>query len=1002
MPSAKQSPIAELFTAVRSASSARNWSRGVEMARAGQVFGGEQDEDSISLKVTDPKLRIAPVATLYVEDAEWDCSCGGDDPCAHVAAATIALGRAREAGQALPQPPRELGHLVYRLQTVPADIFPAEQIRLERFRVVGDDQQLVEGSIARLLKNDSGAQTLDVEQADLWLDRALNGRAAGALPPDFFMGLLRSLAEVKHLELNGQPIKASVEALRPRARVTSTKSGFSVVIDRHPKLERVVLPGLGLADGALRPLGATELTGKRLQNLPSTREYARAGSAELITSILPALRDKMDVDVLTDELPQAARHLRPRVELQITQEGGSISALGLLVYGDPAVARLDGDELVLLGAVVPVRDMAEERHVAERLREDLGLSPGRRQHFPAEAAAEFANRLDRFRLRGGGRIAGDAPERFLRKAELHAQLSVTGSHFELSFDGTTDDGEAVSARGEAVMRAWQQGLDLVPLTGGGFAPLPHDFVAQHGHRVLALLAAKEQRGELAAYAKPTLLQLCRDLDHPAPAELSALAPLIDGFEGLPAPELPQALRADLRGYQRDGVAWLGFLRRSGLGGVLADDMGLGKTLQALASLPDVGHGQRGLVVCPTSVLSNWRREAEKFRPDLKLCVYHGPRRELDTSADLVLTSYALLRLDRDALSLAAWHTLILDEAQNIKNPDSQVAQAAFSIPAEFRLSLSGTPVENRLDELWSQLHFTNPGLLGGRSDFDARFARPIADGAADAAQRLRARIAPFVLRRLKRDVAPELPPRTDVVLHVELSDAERATYDAVRAAAEKEVAAQLGAGASVLAALEALLRLRQACCHPALLPGQPAAPQQPQGAPQPQSSSKVELLVDHLERAASEAHKSLVFSQWTSLLDLVEPVLRRAGLDFVRLDGSTRDRDAVVQAFQAESGPPVMLISLKAGGTGLNLTAADHVFLLDPWWNPAVEDQAADRAHRIGQERPVIVHRMVAEDSVEERILALQDQKRAIAEAALGGADRAVSLTRDDLLALLA
>ncbi|MEZ4233230.1 MAG: DEAD/DEAH box helicase [Polyangiaceae bacterium] len=806
---------------------------------------------------------------------------------------------------------------------------------------------------------------------------------------------------MKYLELNGKACRASAESVSPRARVEATKNGFRVTIERHPDVLRVVLPGVALVKTSegdvLKSLRGTELTGKRLQNLPSTREYPKAKSAELITTILPALREKMDVDVLTDELPQAARHLRPRAEVQITQEGGSISAFAVLVYGDPPVARVDNDELVILGGAVPVRDTAEEKQVADRLREDLGLIPGRRQHFHAEAATEFATRLDRYRGRSG-RVTGDAPERFLRKAELHAQLAVSGSDFSLTFSGESDDGKAVSADAAAVLKAWQQGLDLVPLTDGGFAPLPADFLSRHGHRVLMLLSAKEQKEELAAYAKPQLLQLCRDLDYPAPPELAALAPLVDGFDGLPEATLPKRLNAELRHYQEAGVAWLGFLRQAGLGGVLADDMGLGKTLQALASLPEVRGGdqrKRTLVVCPTSVLMNWRREANKFRPDLCVCVYHGAKRELDPDADLVLTSYALLRLDRDALAAEKWDTLILDEAQTIKNPDSQVAQAAFSIPAEFRLSLSGTPVENRLDELWSQLHFTNPGLLGGRSDFDARFARPIAEGQSGAAQRLRARIAPFVLRRLKRDVAPELPPRTDVTLYVELSDSERATYDAVRAATEKELASQLGAGGSVLAALESLLRLRQACCHPALLPGHVGS------VSDTPPSSKIALLVDHLERAAAESHKSLVFSQWTSLLDLAEPVLRAAGLDFVRLDGSTANRDAVVQAFQAESGPPVMLISLKAGGTGLNLTAADHVFLLDPWWNPAVEDQAADRAHRIGQERPVIVHRMVAEDSVEERILALQEQKRAIADAALGEADKALSLTREDLLGLL-
>jgi SNF2 family DNA or RNA helicase len=292
------------------------------------------------------------------------------------------------------------------------------------------------------------------------------------------------------------------------------------------------------------------------------------------------------------------------------------------------------------------------------------------------------------------------------------------------------------------------------------------------------------------------------------------------------------------------------------------------------------------------------------------------------------------------------------------------------------------------------MHFANRGLLGGRREFDAEFARPVTDGVASAAANLRQRIRPFVMRRRKAEVAPELPPRTEATLKVVLDERERAVYDAVRAATQAELVAALSGldgKLDVMKALEALLRLRQAACHRGLLPGQKA-----------DTSAKVEALLESLETAAADGHKALVFSQWTSLLDLIEPALANAGIPYTRLDGSTRDRGEVVERFQSADGPPVMLISLKAGGTGLNLTAADHVFLCDPWWNPAVEDQAADRAHRIGQDRPVTIYRLIAVDTVEERILDLQEKKRALGEAALGDGGAAASLTRDDLLALLA
>ncbi|HRI09922.1 MAG TPA: DEAD/DEAH box helicase, partial [Nannocystaceae bacterium] len=591
-----------------------------------------------------------------------------------------------------------------------------------------------------------------------------------------------------------------------------------------------------------------------------------------------------------------------------------------------------------------------------------------------------------------GPLQGDAHRGFVRTAPLHAALALQGGAATATFTTTAADGSPAAVDARRVLAAWEAGESHVPLLEGGFAPLPADWLGRYGDHLRFLLAARDADGKAAPWALPALAQLCTDLDEPTPQGLDGVRALVDGgFDRLPPPLLPPDLRASLRDYQRTGVAWLQTCRRAGLGALLADDMGLGKTLQALTTFVA---GERTLVVAPTSVLHGWLAELARFRPALRVHRYHGPRRALDPEADVTVTTYAILRLDAHLLRRAPgdvpWDMLVLDEAQAIKNPESQVADAAFQVDARARLALTGTPVENRLDELWSLFHLLDRGLLGGRQQFQERFARPIADGAPGAAARLRARIRPFILRRKKSEVARELPPRTEVVLRCQLSQRERELYDALRLATREEVVAELEAGKGVLQALEALLRLRQAACHRALIPGQEAS-----------SSAKVDLLVDTLDEIVAEGHKALVFSQWTGLLDKVEPALRAQGLAFTRLDGSTRDRAAVVSAFQDPQGPPVMLISLKAGGTGLTLTAADHVFLLDPWWNPAVEDQAADRAHRIGQDRPVLVHRLVAEDTVEERILALQEQKRAIADAALGEADAAAGLSRQDLLALL-
>ena len=493
------------------------------------------------------------------------------------------------------------------------------------------------------------------------------------------------------------------------------------------------------------------------------------------------------------------------------------------------------------------------------------------------------------------------------------------------------------------------------------------------------MAARAADGRVANHALPALAALCAHLEHPAPPGLDRLATLAAGFERLPPAPLPADLTATLRPYQRQAADWLAFLRSAGLGGILADDMGLGKTLEALCAVT-----APALIVCPTSVLANWRSEIARFRPGLKVSLYHGPGRQLDEKADVTLTSYAILRLDAERLTARSWATVILDEAQAIKNPDSQAARAAYALSADLRIALTGTPLENRLEELWSLTHFTNRGLLGGRRAFDDRYGRPIAEGESGAAQALRDRLRPFLLRRLKREVAPELPPRTDAVLRITLDERERGIYDAVRAASRAEVVALLDGGGSVLAALEALLRLRQAACHPALVPGQQAA-----------------TLVQgrSLDGGADQRRRRRAQGAGVLAVDVAAGSDRAGaagGGDPVRaprrIDARSRrgggpfsgDGDPANRRAKPDAGPPVMLLSLKAGGVGLNLTAADHVFLLDPWWNPATEDQAADRAHRIGQDRPVMVYRLVAVDTVEERILSLQEHKRRLAEAALG------------------
>jgi superfamily II DNA or RNA helicase len=1000
------SELAKLIAALRRATKPGVWSAGVNLVRSGAVTVESRGDEEIVLRVRAQGRAVPVQVVLYPGQDDWDCDCPGRmRPCDHLAAAAIALGQAEQAGQASPdgagagpalsplKSAENWSRVVYRFARV------EDGLTLRRFLVHADGGETpLDGTLSALLSRPADAAALQVEQFDLQADRLLETSARATLPPSKLDALIRVLSGCRMVFLDGRQVAMSDEEVLPVAVVTDHDDGVAITVRRDPRITAVPSAGVVLLGDELARHGEIEVCGGFLQNLPIVRLHTAAQLGEVATRILPELCRRMQVEVRTTRLPRIARGIVPRMLLDLSQVGASLAVVPKLVYGSPPCARIDDGRMIHLGGPVPLRDEPAERRLLEKLRADLGLLPGRRSTFEGADTARFVDKLGRWR----GELAGDGAKMVGARVRLEPKLRVEqvgsgvggmpGARFDLDFTVRAEgSGEKVgSASAAAVISAWQEGLGLVPLDGGGFAPLPAAWLDRHGAELASLLAARARDGRVATHALPALGRLCEDLDQPPPAGLERLAPLARTFDRLPEVEPPRDLVATLRPYQRIGLNWLTFLRSVGLGGILADDMGLGKTIEAMSVLSG-----KTLVVCPTSVLPNWRSELHRFRPSLRVCVYHGPSRRLDGSADVTLTTYAILRLDAEDLTRTRFDTAILDEAQIIKNPDSQVARVAYALDAGFRLAMTGTPIENRLDELWSLMHFANHGLLGGRREFDAQLARPIYDGIPGSAETLRQRIRPFVLRRRKAEVAPELPPRTEATLEVALDERERGIYDAVRAATQSELVAALGAGGAekldVMKALEALLRLRQAACHPGLLPGQKAA-----------TSSKLEALTLALESAALDGHKALVFSQWTSLLDLIEPVLEQAGIAFTRLDGSTRDRAAVVDTFQSEGGPPVMLVSLKAGGTGLNLTAADHVFLCDPWWNPSVEDQAADRAHRIGQERPVTIYRLVATDTVEERILELQQRKRAVGEAALGDAAAAASLTREDLLALLA
>ena len=963
------------FEAVRKACSPQLWSRGIELVRADAVIGERAEPDEIAVRVATKGGMIARNVRLFLDDAQWDCTCGAP-VCEHAAAAVIALKRAHDLGSELPTQRVGSGTVAYRFERGPGGLELCRGIR------VGAAFHPFEATLAALSSGRVPAPAFTARQDDLAVELALGTHRRGPVPRAIVAKLLRALAGCDDVALDDAPVKTSPTLVGPRVAVTEQGDGFRVALEDDPEISEIFKNGIVRCGATLRPAQEPKLTGKEQHEFAAGRHFGPGSWNELVTEVLPSLRGRIVVDLRSARLPSIER-IPPRIAIETRRDGESLYALAVLVYGDPPQARVDGGRLVHLQGSLPLRDERAEQREVRHLSARVGLAPGVPAVVTGAAAVALAAKLAHWE----GDVRGAGREHFALEGKLAPSVHI-GPDGQVDVRFATEPiggGKRRTADAGAVLAAFGAGESLVRLDGGGYAPLPLDWLSRFGARIADLLAARDEAGAIPNALLPDVARLCDDLDQPRPPAFAGLESLLAGFEGIGEPVLPADLAAELRPYQRRGVAWLSFLRAAGIGGLLADDMGLGKTLQALCAVTG-----RTLVVAPTSVVHNWSDEIRRFRPKLTACVYHGPKRSLDAAADVTITSYALLRLDETILSGVTWDTVVLDEAQMIKNPESQVAQAAFRLKAGWRLTLSGTPVENRLDELWSQMHFLNRGLLGGRRDFQERYAKPVAEGIEGSAARLRERIRPFVLRRLKRDVAPELPARTDATLYCELSDAERRVYDAVRAATLNDVVAKLQEGGSVLAALEALLRLRQAACHAALVPGQTA-----------DTSAKVERLRESLETVLAEGHKALVFSQWTSFLDLIEPHLRAAGIRHTRLDGSTVDRAGVVAEFQDDGGPPVLLISLKAGGTGLNLTAADHVFLMDPWWNPAVEDQAADRAHRIGQDRPVMVYRIVAEETVEERILLLQEAKRGIADAALSDASRSVALTREDLLSLL-
>ncbi len=690
---------------------------------------------------------------------------------------------------------------------------------------------------------------------------------------------------------------------------------------------------------------------------------------------------------------------RPCLEIDVLEQ--SIEAQLWLDY-DGAEIRSDDPRPAILDVDNWSRTMRHE-HAEKSLHlqlERMGLMRGEARYtLPWDTVWESLEGLAPL-VKEGWIIRGRDKRRLAKGVVSDLRVTSGVDWFEVK--GGMDFGNAIVPLPQAI-RAYMRGEKTIELPDGSRGVLPETWLRRHSD-ILAMGEGKAKSGNLR-YRATQAMALDKLLDELGEAacdrNFSELRARMSSFSSITPPTPPDGFHGELRPYQREALGWLDFLASFGFGGVLADDMGLGKTVQVLAWLQlekERGTGGPTLVVAPTSLLFNWREEAARFCPGLRVLSYFGVDRSGAESHfqehDLVLTTYGLLRRDVDILHRVRWRCLILDESQAIKNPDSQTAKAARTLEADRRLCMTGTPLENRLDELWSQLHFCNRNMLGSRTAFDWRFGKPVAQGVESARVLLQRIIRPFLLRRTKEAVARDLPGKQESVIRCEMPRAQAEVYARLREHYRSEILSSVdtqGLDHSRMKVIEGLLRLRQAACHPSLVGDDSDA------------SGKLEELVSMITSVVEKGHKALVFSQFTRFLALVRRRLEQAGIPHEYLDGRTpaATREKRVAAFQDATGAPVFCISLKAGGVGLNLTAADYVFILDPWWNPAVESQAVDRTHRIGQNKRVFAYRLISADSIDEKVLELQREKLELAEILQQGATSAIgSLTRDDLVML--
>lgn len=969
-----------LYDEVREVCDRKAWARGLELARRKAVRKVTDKKYVLvdPLKASDHEIEIDPV------EIDWSCTCAGKwDPCEHTCAVLAALKVAADGGPQILKYETNSYVLDYELVESRVGYLTLKRSLHKSNAEKGDQDSVlpVKHSVLSMVSGRIEGPPVSAKSYDLEIDRVLVGDYGARLDgfisgPRAWKMLLPHLEKVsrsQQLVVDGKPILVnSSEKAFNILEIQPQDKGVLLKLSPNPSIVKQFKSGVCIYEGSsgleLRFVAPADLPASIMSELQRGRFFNDSDKVELFSKLLPQLKERFKIVEKGIDTNAVYAQLGFCVRNQILGPQHLETSFHIS-YGDPVIAYLDGGRLVCLGDQVPHRNLEREVEKRRDFEREHFLELSKVYRYSEEELFEWVSRISRLPFN----FIGDSLDTLNVIGKSKVLTKLLDDDVEFSFE---IDEQAVAVDPQALIESYEKGSKFVK-TEKGYVEIKPDWLDEY-HDLIRSLVVRKKVPKAEGIEVLESIRIIEGFGYAPPKKLKAEKEKL--FSKVDDRAL-DTVQAELRPYQVEGVKWLVQLKNAKLGALLADDMGLGKTLQSLAVV-----SSRTLIICPTSLIFNWKNEIQNFRPDLSFSIYHGSTRELDLSADVVITTYGILRTDVDRLNNENWRCVIIDEAQVIKNPQSKAAQALWQLKSDFKLALTGTPIENHYKDLWSIFRFIAPGLLGELSYFNQHIVRPIQGQSLSALKSLRSRINPFVLRRSKKQVLSELPDKTELVNYCQLTEEQKHAYDNYLGDVKTKIVEN---DVKPIQIFELILRLRQFACDPRLVNSDFKG-----------GSGKLDLFKELIGEVTEENHKSLVFSQWTSFLDLIEVELDHLGIPYFRLDGSTKNREKVVSDYNECPSACVFLLSLKAGGVGLNLTSADHVFLMDPWWNPATERQAIDRAHRIGQKNPVMIHRLVGKDTIEEKVVKLQKIKEQMSDSVLENMESA-NLSKDDLLSLL-